>query len=66
MEDVLDTSLTKSKKKAIEREIDMLLAKIAEDIRETKKINKENDRLKKLIEKSHQQLKTTMERFDSH
>lgn len=62
----MDTTLTKSRKAAIEREVDVLLAKIAEDIRETKKINKESDRLKRLIEKSHEKIHKMMEKFDSH
>ncbi len=66
MENVFDLTVAESKKKTIEKKIDTLLAKIADDIRETKKTNKENDKLRKMIEKSHQQLKRTMERFDSH
>lgn len=66
MEDILETTITKSRKKAIEREIDTLLTKIDADIRETKRINKESDRLKKLIEKSHHRLHKIMEKFESY
>jgi len=66
MEDVLDPTLTPAKKKAFERRISVLLDKMADDIRETKKTNKEIDRLRKATERSHEQLRKIMARFDSH
>lgn len=57
--------ISPAKQRNIEEKIDVLLAKIDEDIRATKKTNAESDKLRKLIDKSHQQLRKTMERFES-
>jgi|GEM_PF-6404262 len=65
MEEVLGIRLSTARQKNLEKRIDVLLAKIDEDIRATKKTNIESEKLRKLIDKSHRQLKKTMERFES-
>lgn len=63
---VIDQELSKTKQLAYGRKIDALLAKIDKNIRATKEINKENDRLKKLNEQSMRRLRKSIDVLASY
>lgn len=63
---VIDQELSKAKQLSYSRKIDALLAKIDENIRATKEINKENDRLKKLNDRSMRRLKKSIDSLASY
>ncbi len=58
--------LPKGKEAVYSRKLDALLATLDENVRATKKINKENDRLKKLNDQSMKRLRKSIEALGSY
>ncbi len=63
---IFDQNLTKTKEQIYSRRLDALLSTIDENVRAIKEINKDNDRLKKLNDKSMKRLKKSIDALSSY
>jgi len=66
MAHVFDENMTKAQELTYARRLDAMLSSIDENVRAIKEINKENDRLKKLNERSMKRLKKSIEALSSY
>ena len=63
---VFNENMTKAKEQTYARRLDAMLSSIDENVRAIKEINKENDRLKKLNDRSVKRLRKSIESLSSY
>ena len=63
---VFNENMTKAKEQTYARRLDAMLSSIDENVRAIKEINKENDRLKKLNDRSVKRLRKSISELSSY